>query len=345
MAKDLTRRDCPNDSPSRFGQQGGHHGKLSEALRLLIAGKYQSEVAKVMKVNRQTLNYHVKAWVKNAVLIEDNKGKIVSFRPGPNCPKNLSWGERTDKKVRLHSLGLKFRYVCPNDLGERLKGFDEVPLRHWMRYDGSIVGMKVQVTPNFIIIWASTFSDAVPEAALLRAFTACFNGAVCMSKKYGLEIDLWHAQLHGKKPHYAVADPVAEAVGDKLLFNAEVGEIDESRGFGEIDFHSLGDIDAYLKMPSMVREIGDNCNSLVQGSVTTHALLRANLGLLQADRKTAYESEQLREETITLRQKVEDLQKIVIHEESPRLAYGRPQIGAKVRTISLSDLLPINQGE
>ena len=94
---------------------------------------------------------------------------------------------------------------------------------------------------------------------------------------------------------------------------------------------------------SLLKEIIGNQDQLLQGSMTFQQLERATLGVVLANSKTGHENEQLREEIKTLRQAVEKKQNIIEDAQIPLSASGGSQIGAKIRTISYSDLFPIHQ--
>jgi biotin operon repressor len=266
----------PNNRPSKLGQQG----VLLEALHLLIKGEHQSQVARELGISKTRLNYHVKHWLKRGFLIEDKRGKIVIYRPGPQRPDFLTWGEDERSGVRVHCLGLKFRHGHSEELlRERLKSFDEVPLRHWSRFVGDVVGLRVDVTSRHVIVWSSVVFDSSPVAALVRAFGACCFCATSFAGKFGLDIDPLHPELHGKKPHFAVVDPVAEVAADQVITSAKIGEVDASVGFGEIDFHDVRDLVAYLKMPRKIENIEALLEAVNNGysydRQTVHELVQA----------------------------------------------------------------------
>jgi hypothetical protein len=95
-------------------------------------------------------------------------------------------------------------------------------------------------------------------------------------------------------------------------------------------------------VPSLLKEIIEKQDHILQGTLTCQQLNRSTLGVLLSNNKSAYETEQLREDTKTLRQEVEKIQKIVDNAQIPLVTSREPQ-STKVRTISYSELFPIHQ--
>lgn len=217
----------------------------ARALLLLDAGNYPSRVARLLQVSPQLLHYHIRKWLRKGWVKRVLKTPNVTlYRLDPQLKKKLTGGEVSAYKgVRLHAFGLKFPIVEPPS---RVVDWRRVRLANWTRLVGSECGLTVEKTTRHVIVHADEVFSEDPNEATLLAILECLRLARVLEEKFGMRLG---APKLLRKPHYGVYDPVARWFGDFMEFSDDVGRIDQSEGYSEMEYYSPALAKEYLMMP------------------------------------------------------------------------------------------------
>ena len=97
---------------------------------------------------------------------------------------------------------------------------------------------------------------------MLRAREEADRLARHLEKKF--QMKLGRSTL-SRRPHFGVSDPVADVYSKFFQLSTDLAKIDESEGYGEIDWLSPYAADDYLRMPGRIRRLEENHSVLLEG--------------------------------------------------------------------------------
>lgn len=216
-------------------------------------------MARLLHVSRQLLHYHIKKWL--------HKGWIKRVLKTPNVTlyqltsvgkKFVTGGKDFGFKggvggfggVRLHAFGLKFPVLREPGVVVDWRRV-EVAGGHWCRLVGREGGLTVEKTSRHVIVHADEVLSDDPNEAVLLAFLQCVRLALLLEEKFDMKLGIFQAELL-RPPHYGVYSPVAEFLTRFMEFSDDLGKMDRSEGYGEIDCYSPQLAKEHLIMPLRV---------------------------------------------------------------------------------------------
>jgi hypothetical protein len=219
----------------------------ARALLLLDAGNYPSRVARLLHVSPQLLHYHIKKWLKKGWIKRVLKtANVTLYRLDPQLKKKLTGGENSAYKgVRLHAFSLKFPVLREPRVRVDWRRV-EMAGGHWSRFIGREGGLTVEKTTRHVIIHADEILSDDPNEATLLAILECLRLARVLEEKFGMRLG---APKLLRKPHYGVYDPTARWFAEFMEFSDDVGKIDQSEGYAEIEYYFPALAKEYLMMP------------------------------------------------------------------------------------------------
>jgi len=230
---------------------------LLRILECVKLGFYPSQIAKILNKRKQNVHYYIKKLRKMGLLRLKVRSSCAIYeltKEGEvflsESKKILNGGEVSAYKgVRLHAFSLKFPIVE----GPRVSvDWNRVPLCNWSRFVGCECGVTVEKTTRHVIVHAREVFASDPYEATLCAVLECLRVARVLEEKFGMKLGVPKLL---RKPHYAVYDPVAAVVASGCELSDDVGKIDASEGYGEIDWYSPETAKDYLLMPARVKAL------------------------------------------------------------------------------------------
>jgi hypothetical protein len=117
---------------------------------------------------------------------------------------------------------------------------------------GCECGLTVRKNPNSLEVFCDVIEGRNPDELLLLAKREADRVAEALEMRLGMR--LGEGKL-SRKAHFGIYDPVAALVSKHLELSDDVGKIDESEGYGEIDWFSPESAKDYLLMPGYVRKL------------------------------------------------------------------------------------------
>lgn len=123
---------------------------------------------------------------------------------------------------------------------------------NWSALIGSELGLTVEQTTQHVLVYCDAVSGRNPSELLLLAKDEADRVTAHLRLKYGIR--LGEGQL-ARKVHFGVYDPVAKLVSRFWQVSDDVAKVDESEGFGEIDWLCAEAAKDYLLMPQNVKRL------------------------------------------------------------------------------------------
>lgn len=127
-----------------------------------------------------------------------------------------------------------------------------VELCNWTQHIDSVCELTVRTSPSSVEVFCSTLLGENPYQLFLQALLEAINVAKYLANKH-------HASLGppdiSRNPHWGIYDPVADYVSKYFQLSTSSAKIDESKGWGEIDFLSPEAAANYLRMPASVQRM------------------------------------------------------------------------------------------
>jgi hypothetical protein len=266
-------------------------------LLLLDAGNYPSRVARLLDVSPQLLHYHIKKWLRNGSIRQIKKTpNLTLYELKPSVKKRLTGGEISAYKgVRLHAYSLKFPFIEPPSIPIDWR---RVEMANWTRLIGSEAGLTVEGTTRGIIIHADEVLSKDPNEATLLAILQCLRLAHMLEQKFKMKLG---APKLVRKPHFGVYDPIARWFTKFMEFSDDVGKIDRSEGFGEIDYYDPRLAKEYLMMPLRMLGLRMDMAKVKEILKTFGEAMREHMSLIKALQVVATRLEDLIRELRTLK--------------------------------------------
>lgn len=217
----------------------------------LVDENYPTKVAKLLRMSRQHVHYYLKK-LEKAGLVK---------RTGPRWPAFYKTTEQGKKFLtgcegltpsfvfRLHNCVFKYPI-----LGEPavLVDWRRVEKMNWSALVGSELGLTVEQTTKHVLVYCDRLEGQNPSELLLLAKDAADRVAAHLRLKYGIRLG---EGILARKVHFGVYDPVAGLISRYWQVSDDVAKVDESEGFGEIDWLSVEAAKDYLLMPQNVKHL------------------------------------------------------------------------------------------
>jgi len=221
-------------------------------LELLDAGNYPSKIARILNLSPRRVHYWIKKAEKQGLIKLDKKDVITLYRLTPYGKeilyKKLTWGDRLP---RLHSFSMKYPIIEEPKVSVDWK---KVEMANWTRYVGTELGVRVEKTTRHIIVHAEEIRGEDPYEIYYLARRECDRVARYLEEKFQMKLGIGERL---RKPHFGIYDPIAEKVGEHIEFSDDVGKLDMSEGYGELDLYDPRFVKNYLitftSLPSMVK--------------------------------------------------------------------------------------------
>jgi len=246
-------------------------------LRGLKDGFYPSLIARQLGLRKNLVHYYVKKLEKSGFIeklesVEKGhirtRGAITLYRLTENGSKFLAEIER---RVFRHRLRLHNCYwLYPIIQQPRLKiDWRRVELRNWGQLIGRELGLTVRKNPNSVEVVTSVLCGDDSYGLLFRSRDEADRLASHLEQKFRMK--LGRSEL-SRKPHFSVYDPLANKWSKNFQLDAEYGKIDESMGYGEIDWTDPVSAANYLSMPNRLERIEKSMEIFANG-MDEHMLL------------------------------------------------------------------------
>jgi hypothetical protein len=178
------------------------------------------------------------------------------------CSSFLDGFEKRDGRervVRLHNLVVKYPILRE----PRIRvDWRRVELAHWTQQLGRVEGLTVRKNQGSIEIFARVVSGRDPYQLLFVAKEEADRVAVLLEERF--DMLLGRGQL-SRRPHFGVYDAVAAQYGERFELSDDVAKIDESEGYGEIDWYSPEAAKDYLLMPANVDRLAEDVREIKSG--------------------------------------------------------------------------------
>ena len=235
--------------------------KVRNILKLLDAGNYPAKIARILGLSRPLVHYYIRKLVKRGYLTKI-EGKPTFYELTVNGKKFLDKIESSlfSRVVRLHNVVVKYPVIMKPKI---VIDWRRVELQNWGQLIGSELGCTVRKNPRSVEVFPDVVEGDNPYELLLRAVDQANRVASSLEEKF--QMRLGRPSL-SRKPHFAVYDPVVGKLAKFMQFSDDVGKLDESEGYGEIDFYDPNFAKNYLltftTLPRRVDAIGKQVASL-----------------------------------------------------------------------------------
>jgi DNA-binding MarR family transcriptional regulator len=222
-------------------------------LKLIGDGYYPTKIARVVGRSRQTVHYHVKKLEEMGYVEVAAKDAIVIYRVTQAGQKFLDGIERRvvrGRRLRLHNVVFKYRV-----LGGPSRAVDwgrVVGLRNWGQLVGCELGLTVRKNPDSVEVFCGVLEGDDPYELLFRAREEADRVAGFLEEKFGLVLG---RGVLSRRPHFGVYDAFAGKFSGNFQLSDDVAKIDESEGYGEIDWLDPEAAKSYLLMPMNVERL------------------------------------------------------------------------------------------
>jgi len=216
----------------------------------------------MLGISRQHVGYYVKKLVKQGILQREVRDKATFYsltERGKNFLVEMEKRFVPARTVRLHNVVFLFPIVVQPRLPVDWR---RVELQNWTQLVGSELGLTVRKNPDSVEVFCDVVEGTDPYELMLRAHDEAGRLATHLEQKFQMKLG---RPALSRKPHFHVSDPVAEHVGKFMEFSDDVGKVDESEGFGELDLYDPNFVKNYMiaftTLPGLVqrqeRELGE----------------------------------------------------------------------------------------
>lgn len=227
-------------------------------LKLLAAGRYSAEIARMLQMSKPHVAYYTKMLEKIGFILRERRSSSVCYlvtEQGKNFLDRCEGVLVGSKIWRLHNA--KYRYgLIRNGVWPDWR---RVQMTNWTALLGLECGTNIQLTPSSVVINIDALYGDNPTALLDTAKSIADRVAQNLVLKYKCLLEEGRIC---RNPHIAIDDPVAEFVSRYFEISTSEAKIDRSKGSGEIDFFGVKNAIDYLRMPEQVNWIVENLESL-----------------------------------------------------------------------------------
>jgi len=266
----IETQKCP-----KFGQK--NLNIVMAVLRGLQDGLYPSLIARQLGEKRNLIHYYIKK-LEDLGYIEKQesvvggrirtRGAITLYRLTENGSTFLAEIERRvfGRRVRLHNCYWLYPIIQQPEI--RID-WRRVRLRNWGQLIGRELGLTVRKNPNSVEVVTSVLHGDDSYGLLFRSRDEADRLASHLEQKFGMK--LGRSRL-SRKPHFSVYDPLVSKWSKNFQLDTECGKIDESMGYGEIDWTDPVSAANYLSMPNRLERIEKSMETFAKG-MDEHMLL------------------------------------------------------------------------
>jgi len=227
---------------------------IRDILKLLDAGNYPAKIGRMLGLSRQHIYYHIKKLVKQGYVQKEVRDKATFYsltERGKNFLVEMEKGFVLRRTVRLHNVVFKFPILVQARLSIDWR---RVELQNWSQLVGRELGLTVRKNPDSVEVFCDVVEGTDSYELLLRAFDEANRLAQHLEEKFQMKLG---RPALSRKPHFHVSDPVAEHVGKFMEFSDDIGRVDESETYGELDLYDPKFVKNYLitftSMPGLMR--------------------------------------------------------------------------------------------
>jgi len=202
-------------------------------------------------MSRQHVHYYLKKLEKAGLVKRVGPRWPAFYETTERCKKFLTGceGLAPGFVFRLHNCVFKYPV-----LEESVQPVDwrRVEKMNWSALIGSELGLTVEQTTRHVLVYCDVVEGRDPSELLLLAKDEADRVAAHLRLKYGVR--LGDGRL-ARKVHLGVYDPVAALVSRYWQVSDDIAKVDESEGFGEVDWLSIEAAKEYLLMPGNVKRL------------------------------------------------------------------------------------------
>lgn len=244
-------------------------------MRMLEAGYYPARIAEILGRQRSHIHYYLKRLekmgyiereeslerLKPGLYVKRVRGTIVLYHITQSGTSFLAEIERgaVGRRLRLHNAYFKYPILRGPS---RPIVWRKVEMTNWTQLIGLELGLKVRKNPGSIEVIAPVVEGRDPYELLFKARDEADRLAAHLEQKF--DMVLGRGRL-SRKAHWGVYDPVAGACGRLFQLSDDVAKIDESEGFGEIDWLSPEAAKDYLLMPARIDRLDREVTDIKEG--------------------------------------------------------------------------------
>ena len=248
---------------------------IRRIMKMLEAGYYPARIASILGKSKSAVHYHIKKLLESGFIerqeslkrlkpglyVKKFRGVITLYRITQPGSKFLAGIERcaVGRRLRLHNV--YWKYPILRQPG-RVIDWRRVEMTNWTQLIGMELGLTVRKNPGSVEIISGVIAGTNPFELLLRARDEADRLAAHLEVKF--DMTLGRSEL-SRRPHFGVWDPIASVYAGSFQLSTDLAKIDESEGFGEIDWHSPYAADEYLRMPERIRRLEENHGVLLEG--------------------------------------------------------------------------------
>jgi DNA-binding MarR family transcriptional regulator len=250
---------------------------IAAILRGISDGKYPAQIARHIRQRRTLVHYYV-GKLENMGFIEKQegvvkdcikvRGAITPYRLTESGSSFLAGIEKNVQRcqVRLHNCYWLYPIVGQP---EARIDWRRVELQNWGQLIGRELGLTVRKNPESLEIISGTVFGVNPYELLFRSRDEADRVAAYLEEKFRMKLG---RPKMGRKPHFAVYDPVACKWAESFQLDSKNGKIDKSCGYGEIDWTDPVSAYNYLSMPDRLERIEKSMEVFAVG-MQQHMLL------------------------------------------------------------------------
>lgn len=252
-----------------------------DILKGLNDGNYPSLIGRQLGLKRNVIHYYIKKlekldYIKRQESVQGyrikSRGSITLFNLTQNGSNFLEEIEKkvSSSKIRLHNC----YWLYPIIQQPKIKiDWRRVELHNWGQLIGRELGLTVRKNTNSVEILTSVLYGDDPYELLFRSRDEADSLALHLEQKFSMI--LGRSRL-SRKPHFGVYTPVVCKWSKNFQLDTEIGKIDESEGYGEIDWTDPVAAANFLRMPNRLERIENSLETFAKG-MDQHMLLIAEL--------------------------------------------------------------------
>ena len=289
--------------------------KVEKILKLLDAGNYPAKIARILGMSKQHVYYYTKKLLRHGYIEKTVRDRITFYhltQKGKNLLVKMESRFKPCRFVRLHNVVVKFPILEEPKIEIDWR---KVELQNWSQLVGRELGLTVRKNPRSIEVFCDSLEGDDPYQLLLYAFDEANRLAEHLEQKFGMKLG---RPCLSRKPHFAIKDVVAEHLGKFMEFSDDIGKMDESEGYGELDLYDPNFVKNYLitftSLPSQVQKQKKDLEDIKEILVELSEISAKQTETLETFRVAMQQHlaliHELRETTNALREAVEELRRV-----------------------------------
>jgi len=231
-------------------------------LYLIDAGFTCKFIAQALHISKQRLHYWLKRLQKEKLLERLGWGNYRLTELGrlllSKSKKDLVGGEvgRCVREVRLHNVSFRCEILEGPEVGIDWK---KVQMKNWSFRYGWFEGCLVFVYPRCVVIVPPQVFDSNPWRGMLRCYERALRVAFRLQSLFRMRLGPLEIN---RNPHFGVSDEVIREMAKYVQISSENFDLDQSPGYGEIDYKREEFAFIYANMPVKLFEIEERLNQI-----------------------------------------------------------------------------------